>query len=78
MQAIKKLLTYPKEKPVVVKNKTLGFKAKEEIIPLEKPKIVSLNLASNMISGEGVESILDDLISNTSLKALDLGVYESS
>jgi Ran GTPase-activating protein (RanGAP) involved in mRNA processing and transport len=31
-----------------------------------------------MISGEGVESILDDLIINTSLKTLDLGVHENS
>ena len=31
-----------------------------------------------MISGEGLELILDDLISNTSIKALDLGVIESS
>lgn len=41
-------------------------------------KLVSLNLASNMISGEGVELFLDDLIANTSLKHLDLGVLESS
>jgi Ran GTPase-activating protein (RanGAP) involved in mRNA processing and transport len=31
-----------------------------------------------MISGEGLELILDDLIANTSIKALDLGVIESS
>ena len=43
-----------------------------------KTKLTSLNLASNMISGEGLELLLDDLISNTSLKHLDLGVVESS
>jgi len=41
-------------------------------------KLNSLNLASNMISGEGLELFLDDLISNTTIKALDLGVIESS
>ena len=41
-------------------------------------KLHSLNLASNMISGQGVELFLDDLIQNTSLKHLDLGVLESS
>lgn len=41
-------------------------------------KLQSLNLASNMISGEGLELFLDDLIANTSLKHLDLGVVESS
>ena len=41
-------------------------------------RIVSLNLASNMISGEGLELLLDDLIANTSLKHLDLGVLETS
>lgn len=38
----------------------------------------SLNLASNMISGEGLELFLDDLIVNTNLKNLDLGVVEGS
>jgi Ran GTPase-activating protein (RanGAP) involved in mRNA processing and transport len=37
-----------------------------------------LNLASNMISGEGLELFLDDLIQNKSLKHLDLGVLEGS
>lgn len=37
-----------------------------------------LNLASNMISGDGLELILEDLIKNTSLKSLDLGVMEGS
>ena len=31
-----------------------------------------------MISGEGLELFLDDLIANTSLKALDIGVLEGS
>lgn len=31
-----------------------------------------------MISGEGLELILDDLISNPKLKTLDLGVIEGS
>lgn len=31
-----------------------------------------------MISGEGLELFLDDLITNTSIKSLDLGVIESS
>jgi Ran GTPase-activating protein (RanGAP) involved in mRNA processing and transport len=31
-----------------------------------------------MISGEGLELLLDDLIQNTSLKVLDLGVLETS
>jgi hypothetical protein len=44
----------------------------------KQTKIVSMNLASNMISGEGLELLLDDLIANTSLKHLDLGVLETS
>ena len=35
-------------------------------------------MASNMISGEGLEIVLPELISNTSLLHLDLGVVESS
>jgi hypothetical protein len=38
----------------------------------------SINLASNMISGEGLELFLDDLIANTMLKHLDIGVVEGS
>lgn len=38
----------------------------------------SLNLSSNMISGEGMELLLDDLITNKSLEILDLGVLDSS
>ena len=41
-------------------------------------RLTSLNLASNMISGEGLELFLDDLIKNTTLKHLDLGVVETS
>lgn len=41
-------------------------------------KLTSLNLASNMISGQGIELLLDDLMQNRSLKHLDLGVLESS
>lgn len=41
-------------------------------------KLQSLNLASNMISGQGIELFLEDLINNTTLKHLDLGVLETS
>lgn len=41
-------------------------------------KLNSLNLASNMISGEGLEIILDELIANQTIKHLDLGVVETS
>ena len=36
-------------------------------------RITSLNLASNMISGYGIELILQELIQNTTLKSLNLG-----
>jgi len=42
------------------------------------PELKSLNLASNMISGEGLELFLDDLIDNKEMKHLDLGVVEGS
>lgn len=42
------------------------------------PGLTQLNLASNMISGDGLELILEDLIKNNSLKILDLGVIEGS
>lgn len=42
------------------------------------PTLSNLNLASNMISGDGLELILEDLIKNTTLKSLDLGVMEGS
>jgi hypothetical protein len=41
-------------------------------------RVKSLNLASNMISGEGLELFLDDLIANTQLRHLDIGVVEGS
>lgn len=41
-------------------------------------KLTSLNLASNMISGHGIELFLDDLMTNQSLKHLDLGVLDTS
>mgnify|MGYP001184618594 CR=1 FL=1 len=53
-----------------------GMHAIKNII--NSSRLTSLNLASNMISGEGLELFLDDLINNTSLKQLDLGVVESS
>lgn len=53
-----------------------GMHAIKNII--NSTRLTSLNLASNMISGEGLELFLDDLISNTSLKYLDLGVVETS
>ena len=40
--------------------------------------LTQINLASNMISGDGLEQILEDLIKNTTLKSLDLGVVEGS
>jgi len=40
--------------------------------------VKAINLASNMISGEGLELFLDDLIANTTLKQLDIGVLEGS
>ena len=40
--------------------------------------IEQLNLASNMISEVGLSLVLDDLIRNTKLKALDLGILEGS
>jgi len=45
---------------------------------LKETELKSLNLASNMISGEGLELFLDDLISDRYLKNLDLGVVEGS
>jgi hypothetical protein len=41
-------------------------------------KIDYLNIASNMISGDGLECILEDLIKNQYLKYLDVGVVEGS
>lgn len=53
-----------------------GMHAIKNII--NSTRLTSLNLASNMISGEGLELFLDDLISNKTLKQIDLGVVESS
>jgi NLR family CARD domain-containing protein 3 len=55
-----------------------GMHSIKNIIANCQGKLQCLNLASNMISGEGMELFLDDLIANTSLKMLDLGVLESS
>jgi hypothetical protein len=55
-----------------------GMHSVKNIIQACGGKLTSLNLASNMISGEGIEILLDDLIQNTSLKHLDLGVLEAS
>ena len=45
---------------------------------LKTTQLKSINLASNMISGEGLELFLDDLIEHQYLKNLDLGVVEGS
>lgn len=55
-----------------------GMHSVKNIITNCNGKLTSLNLASNMISGEGIELFLDDLISNTTLKHLDLGVLDTS
>lgn len=45
---------------------------------LQNAGLKSLSLASNMISGEGLELLLDDLIENLTIRHLDLGVVEGS
>lgn len=45
---------------------------------LDSTDMKSLSIASNMISGEGIELILEDLIKNKTLKHLDLGILEGS
>ena len=55
-----------------------GMHSVKNIISACDGKLTSINLASNMISGEGIEILLDDLIQNSSLKHLDLGVLEAS
>ena len=45
---------------------------------IKKTQLESLNLASNMISGEVLEHCLDNLIENKTLMHLDLGVVETS
>ena len=42
------------------------------------PQLKCRNLASNMISGAGLELIADDLCQNDAIKVLDLGVLEAS
>ena len=45
---------------------------------LTSVNLKSINLASNMISGEGLELILDELIQHRTLKAVDIGIQEGS
>lgn len=45
---------------------------------ISSSKIEHLNLASNMISEVGLSLILEDMIKNTYLKSLDLGILEGS
>jgi len=45
---------------------------------LKECNLKSINLASNMISGEGFELMLDDLIEDKYLKNLDMGILEGS
>ena len=45
---------------------------------MKNTQLKSLNLASNMISGEGLELLLDDLIENKILTHFDIGVIEGS
>lgn len=42
------------------------------------PKLSYLNLASNKIACEGIQLILEELVTNQSLKHLDLGVMKTS
>ena len=53
-----------------------GMNAIRNII--NEKKLTFLGLASNMISGEGLEVLLDDLINSPTLRHLDLGILESS
>jgi len=45
---------------------------------MKNTQLKSLNLASNMISGEGLELFLDDLIENKIMTHFDIGVVEGS
>ena len=45
---------------------------------LNSCKIENLNIASNMISEVGLSLVLEDLIKNSSLKILDIGIMEGS
>lgn len=60
--------------PLRISSTTLG----KFLNNLNLYRVKSINLASNMISGEGLELFLDDLIANTNLKQLDIGVVEGS
>jgi NLR family CARD domain-containing protein 3 len=55
-----------------------GMGSIKTIVANCKGKLKFLSLASNMISGQGLELFFEDLMQNTSLKHLDLGVHESS
>jgi len=52
------------------------MKAIKEI--LLNSKVETLNLASNCISGEGLEMLLEAMANNRYLKHLDLGIIEGS
>lgn len=45
---------------------------------LSNTGIKYLNLASNMISGEGIEILRDTLCKNTSIMSIDFGIIEGS
>ena len=45
---------------------------------INSSKIESLNVASNMISEVGLSLVLEDLIKNSFLKTLDIGIMEGS
>ena len=45
---------------------------------INSSKIESLNVASNMISEIGLSLVLEDLIKNSFLKTLDIGIMEGS
>lgn len=45
---------------------------------LENTEIEYLNLASNMISGDGLETLVDAISNHRNLKVLDLGLHEGS
>ena len=55
-----------------------GMHAIYKVLDKDNCKLNSLNLASCMISGEGLEYFLDKLIAHKTLKHVDLGVVESS
>lgn len=55
-----------------------GMHAVKNILNNPEVNLKQLNLASNMISGEGLELFLDDLIQNKHLKHLDMGIMEGS